>query len=135
MKKDTVIGLIYRFDKNDYQISLMDFSEEDQKILQNLMMKYDNECSCVRGDKELTIDDANIDYWERNQLMKTISTLNFDLNQADYNDLNKAIEVLYHYESAFRDNGLAEQHDYLHEARCTLIRIREKQPFEIERKL
>ena len=43
----------------------MDFSEEDQKILQNLMMKYDNECSCVRGDKELTIDDANIDYWER----------------------------------------------------------------------
>lgn len=65
MNKENVIGLIYRFDNNDYQISLMDFSEEDQKILQNLMMKYDNECSCVRGDKELTIDDANIDYWEK----------------------------------------------------------------------
>lgn len=65
MNKENVIGLIYRFDNNDYQISLMDFSEEDQKILQNLMMKYDNECSCARGDKELTIDDANIDYWER----------------------------------------------------------------------
>lgn len=65
MNKENVIGLIYRFDNNDYQISLMDFSEEDQEILQNIMMKYDNECSCVRGNKKLTIDDANIDYWER----------------------------------------------------------------------
>lgn len=135
MKKETVIGLIYRFDKNDYQISLTDFSESDQQTLQEIFMKYEDSWSCIRGDKNASIDDANIDYWERNQLMKTISTLNFDLNQADYNDLNKAIEVLYHYESAFRDNGLAEQHDYLHEARCTLIKIREKQPFEIERKL
>jgi hypothetical protein len=65
MKKDTVIGLIYRFGKNDYQISLTDFSESDQQTLQEIFMKYEDSWSCIRGDKNASIDDANIDYWER----------------------------------------------------------------------
>ena len=65
MKKDTIIGLIYRFDKNDYQISLTDFSEADQQTLQEIFMKYEDDWSCIRGDKNTSIDDANIDYWER----------------------------------------------------------------------
>ena len=65
MQKDTIIGMIYRFDNNDYQISLAEFSEEDQDALQRILMKYDDDCACVRGDKNTTIADANIDYFER----------------------------------------------------------------------
>ena len=65
MEKDSIIGMIYRFDNNDYQISLMEFSAEDQEILQNILMKYDNNCTCERGDKFLTLADANVDYFER----------------------------------------------------------------------
>lgn len=62
---DKIIGLIYRFGDNDYQLNIMNFSQADQKILQDIFMKYDNDCSCVRGDKFTTIDDANIDYFEK----------------------------------------------------------------------
>lgn len=64
--------------------------------------------------------------------MKTIPTLTFDLVQEDYNDLDKAIEVLFIYENAFREHGLNEQRSYLHEARCILNRIRDNSPFEID---
>lgn len=64
--------------------------------------------------------------------MKTISALTFDLVQEDYNDLHKAIEVLSIYENAFREHGLNEQRNYIHEARCILNRIRDNIPFEID---
>lgn len=63
---EKVIGLIYRFDKNDYQINIMDFDAHDQNTLMAMMDKYDNECSCERGDAKLTIDQANVEYWEKN---------------------------------------------------------------------
>ena len=63
---EKVIGLVYRFNKNDYQISLMEFDKHDQSTLMAMMDKYDNECSCERGDAKLTIDQANIGYWEKN---------------------------------------------------------------------
>ena len=62
---EKVIGLIYRFSKNDYQISLMDFDKHDQDILLAMMVKYDDKCSCERGDSYLTIDNANVEYWEK----------------------------------------------------------------------
>ena len=62
--EEKVIGLIYRFNKNDYQISIMDFEEHDQKVLMELMEKYDYNCSCERGDSNLTIDKANVWHWE-----------------------------------------------------------------------
>ena len=63
---EKIIGLVYRFGKNDYQISLMEFDKHDQSTLMAMMDKYDNECSCERGDAKLTIDQANIGYWEKN---------------------------------------------------------------------
>ena len=63
---EKVIGLIYRFSKNDYQISLMDFDKHDQSTLMAMMEKYDDGWSCVRGDAKLTIDHANVEYWEKN---------------------------------------------------------------------
>lgn len=62
-ESEKVIGLVYRFGNNDYQINLMDFDSEDQKILMQLMEKYENRCSCERGDKNLTLANANVDYW------------------------------------------------------------------------
>jgi hypothetical protein len=62
---EKVIGLIYRFGKNDYQISLMDFDKHDQSTLMAMMERYDGNCSCVRGDAKLTIAQANVEYWEK----------------------------------------------------------------------
>ena len=84
MKKDTVIGLIYRFDKNDYQISLTDFSESDQQTLQEIFMKYEDSWSCIRGNKNTSIDDANIDYWERDVEEKKMDTPNYLIEFPDY---------------------------------------------------
>lgn len=64
MNKDSVIGLIYRFDHNDYQLSLMDFEKANQELLQKIFMKYANDCSCIRGNKDISINDANIEHWE-----------------------------------------------------------------------
>ena len=61
---EKVIGLIYRFDKNDYQISIMDFEAVHQDFLMKLMEQYDDDCSCERGDAKLTIAQANVEYWE-----------------------------------------------------------------------
>lgn len=61
---DKVIGLIYRFRANDYQISLMDFDKHDQDILMGMMEKYDDKCSCERGDRLLNIKSANVDFFE-----------------------------------------------------------------------
>ena len=63
---EKVIGLIYRFNKNDYQISIMDFEAVHQDFLMKLMEQYDDDCSCVRGDAKLTIDQADIEDWEKN---------------------------------------------------------------------
>ena len=43
---EKIIGLIYRFNKNDYQISLMEFDKHDQSTLMAMMDKYGNKCSC-----------------------------------------------------------------------------------------
>lgn len=64
--KDKVIGLIWRFGKNDYQISLTQYDDKDQEVLQDIETRYGDadRYSCVRGDENLTIKDANIEYWE-----------------------------------------------------------------------
>ncbi len=63
--EEKVIGLVYRYGPNDYQINLMDFDDKDQEVLMSLMERYDGGCSCERGDKTLTLEAANVEYWER----------------------------------------------------------------------
>lgn len=64
---EEIIGLVYRFGANDYQLSLTRFEPSDQELLLEIFTKYcDKDAfSCARGGKKLTIDDANIDYWEK----------------------------------------------------------------------
>lgn len=61
---DKIIGIITRFNKNDYQIALMDIEIEDQEKIQEIEEKYEDSCSCIRGNEKLCIKDANIEYFE-----------------------------------------------------------------------
>ena len=62
---DKIIGVVWRFGKNDYQISLVDYDADDQQRLQEIDEKYDEEYSCERGTSELRVKDANVEYWEK----------------------------------------------------------------------
>ena len=62
--EDKIIGVVWRFGKNDYQITLADYSQRDQKKLLEIDASYDEKCSCQRGNADLTIKDANIEFWE-----------------------------------------------------------------------
>ena len=60
-----VIGLIWRYGNNDYQINLMEFSPKEKEILDRILQNHEDDASGVRGDALLTIESANIAHWER----------------------------------------------------------------------
>ena len=57
--------------------------------------------------------------------MLAINALAFCLDDTDRNEISLAIDVLGAYETALRDNDYNTAGNALHEARCTLIRIRD----------
>ena len=59
------IGIVYRYGYNDYEIQLMDFNKNDTETLLTIPMKYGDESSGLRGDRDLSLADANVDYWEK----------------------------------------------------------------------
>lgn len=59
-----VIGLIWRYGNNDYQINLMEFSPKEKEILDKILQNHEDDASGVRGDALLTIKGANIAFWE-----------------------------------------------------------------------
>lgn len=61
---DKIIGVVWRFGKNDYQISLTDYDKEDQEKLLAIDAKYEEKYSCERGNENLTIKAANAEFWE-----------------------------------------------------------------------
>lgn len=69
MKKESVIGFIYRHDFNDYELMIgelpQDMSDRISADIMKLIDKDENFFSGVRGDKSISIDDANIDYFDR----------------------------------------------------------------------
>ena len=69
MKKESVIGFVYRHDNNDYEIMIGELPEQMSdrisKEIMQLIDKDENFFAGVRGDKSISIDDANIDYFER----------------------------------------------------------------------
>lgn len=65
MKDDKIFGIVYRFGYNDYQISLADFSDEDSDAIEEIFMKYEDSCTCERGDRNMTLDDANLEYFDK----------------------------------------------------------------------
>lgn len=104
---EKVIGLIYRFNKNDYQISLMDFDAHDQDILMNMMEKYDDDCSCERGNStNLTLFRANIEYWERIWAEQEMDAKRKALAKKLYEVGMKETDILYDHQA---DEQLTEE--------------------------
>lgn len=93
--EEKIIGLVYRFGKNDYQISLMDFDDKDQDKLMIMEEKYSNKCSCERGDMNLTLKDANVEYWESNTERKEFDKRRLELAHELYELGFKETDVFY----------------------------------------
>lgn len=62
-----VIGIIYRHGFNDYEFMIGDFPKEIRERIDTLVSSYDNgyNLSGARGDRTLTLEEANINYWEK----------------------------------------------------------------------
>ena len=62
--QDKIIGLVWRHNINDYEIMLNQFEDADQDKLQDIYDRYADGGSGERGDKNLTLDTCDVDYWE-----------------------------------------------------------------------
>lgn len=62
-----VIGIIYRHGFNDYEFMIGDFPKEIRERIETLVSSYDDgyNLSGARGDRTLTLEEANINYWEK----------------------------------------------------------------------
>ena len=62
-----VIGIIYRHGFNDYEFMIGDFPKEIRERIDTLVSSYDDgyNLSGARGDRTLTLEEANINYWEK----------------------------------------------------------------------
>lgn len=62
-----VIGIIYRHSFNDYEFMIGDFPKEIRERIDTLVSSYDDgyNLSGARGDRTLTLEEANINYWEK----------------------------------------------------------------------
>lgn len=69
MRKESVIGFVYRYDYNYYGILIGELPKKmSDRISKEIMQLSDVDQDFfaeVRGDKSISIDDANIDYFER----------------------------------------------------------------------
>lgn len=63
--QDKIIGLVWRYDKNDYGIIINEFDEIDQARLQDIYLRYADNASGERGSKSLNLEECNVDYWEK----------------------------------------------------------------------
>ena len=62
--KEMPIGIVWRFGKNYYQISLFKPNKEEERQMNDILTAHDNDCSSFRGRENLTLKDANVGYWE-----------------------------------------------------------------------
>lgn len=104
---EKVIGLIYRFKENDYQINLMDFDKHDQSILMNMMEKYDDDSTCIRGDRMLNIGSANVDFFESKWTKQDAEAKRIALAEKLYEVGMKETNILYDYQA---DEQLTIEH-------------------------
>lgn len=62
--KEAPIGIVWRFGRNDYQISLFNPTPAEEEDLNRVMKSTENSCTCIRGDAKLSLNDADVKYWE-----------------------------------------------------------------------
>ena len=74
--KERVIGFVYQFGNNDYQISLMELTDADDNLAQEIMMRYEDDCTCERGDRNLSLADANIAFFDDEKIEWVVTYTN-----------------------------------------------------------
>ena len=90
--KEGIIGIIYRHDFNDYEFMISDFSREIENALEDIIAKVDdNDFAGYRGDKKITLEDANIDYFENNAWIQKY------VNTEDPNDIVTLPQIFERY--------------------------------------
>lgn len=62
--KEVPVGIVWRYGRNDYQINLFNPSQEEEEHLNKVMMSTENCCTCIRGNEDLSLKDADVNYWE-----------------------------------------------------------------------
>lgn len=67
LANEGVIGIVYRHGFNDYELQIGDFPKEIRERIEILVSGYDDgyNLTGARGDRTLTLEDANINYWEK----------------------------------------------------------------------
>ena len=65
--RETVIGIIYRHGLNDYELMIGDFPKEMRESILSKVELFDNGYNLAgsRGNRHMTLEDANIYYFER----------------------------------------------------------------------
>lgn len=62
--EEKVIGLIWRYRKNDYSIMMANMDGDDQEDLMRIYEKYEDDSTNTRGSGEMSLNDADVNYWE-----------------------------------------------------------------------
>ena len=64
---EKIIGVIYRHGYNDYEFTLGDFPTEMADSIESMVMNFDDgyNISGCRGDRNMTLADANIAHFEK----------------------------------------------------------------------
>ena len=73
MRDETVIGVVYRHTKNDYEIMLGEFPNDMECKINKMIVDFDDgyNLAGARGDKNLSLNDANISYFETERYVST----------------------------------------------------------------
>ena len=73
MRDETVIGIVYRHGRNDYEIMLGEFPSDMERKINKMIVDFDNgyNLAGARGDKNLSLNDANISYFETEEYVST----------------------------------------------------------------
>ena len=90
---ERVIGIIYRHGKNHYEFMIGDFPKEMRDDIKRKIMAFDDGYNLARcrGDKRMTLEDANIDYFERNEWTQRY------VNTEDPNDIVTLSQIFERY--------------------------------------
>ena len=106
-----VIGLIWRYGKDDYQINFMDFNPNEQTKLNEIFENHEDDASGIRGDALLTIKSANIAYWEKEWSAKERNKKRLELAHKIYQHGMVESDNMYDYgaEEQLTYGDIAEQ--------------------------
>jgi hypothetical protein len=62
--QEKIIGLIWRYGKNDYGVMMANMDGDDQEDLMRIYERYEEDSTNERGNMDMSLSDAGVLYWE-----------------------------------------------------------------------